>query len=314
MDDFREKTTKGLTSIIAALIANLLVAVSKFIGFLLSGSAAMMNEAIHSLVDTANEALLLFGNKRAARGQSDEHQFGEARAKYFYSMLVATFLFFGGGVIGVMEAWSKLSHPSHAIENPLLIFAILAFGLIVESSSLRVVFKEIRELNKSKQTLVRFLKETKHSEILVIFAEDSSAVIGLFLAGIGTALTFITGNGFFDAFSGLLIGLLLMSVSLLLIREFYSLLVGERVSNEDLVIIEAAFQRDDVDRVINIKSLHLSADEILIAAKIDIKNSQETHDFEIVNDIEQKIRGQLLDKKCYIYIEIDEWTDDYSRN
>ncbi|HEY0222136.1 cation diffusion facilitator family transporter [Lactovum miscens] len=303
----------GMAAVFAALFANLLVAVSKFIGFLLSGSAAMMNEAIHSLVDTANEALLLLGNKRAKRGQSDIHQFGEGRAKYFYSMIVATLLFFGGGVIGVIEAWDKLTHQGHSIENPILIFVILTFGIIIESSSLRVAFREIHELNKQNLPLFQFLRNTKHSEILVIFAEDTSAIIGLLLAVFGTALTFITGNGFYDAFSGLLIGLLLMSVSILLIREFYSLLVGERVSNEDLAVIKAAFERGEVEHIINIRTTHLSADEILVAAKIDIKNSEEAHDFDIVNKIESQIRRGLTGKKCYIYIEIDEWDENYSR-
>jgi divalent metal cation (Fe/Co/Zn/Cd) transporter len=190
---------------------------------------------------------------------------------------------------------------------------ILGFGLLVESSSLRVAFKESRELNREKLPLFKFLRETKHSEILVIFAEDLSAIVGLGLAFVGTALTFLTGNGFYDAFSGLLIGLLLMAVSLLLIREFYSLLIGETVSEQDLAVILAAFERSEVKKVINVKTTHLSPDEILIAAKIDVKDSLEAHDFDIVNEIEVEIRKGLADKKCFIYIEIDEWQEDYEK-
>lgn len=129
------KKSSGMFAVIAALIANILVAISKFVGFALSGSTAMMNESIHSVVDCSNQVLLLFGNKRASRGQSALHQFGEGRAKYFFSTIVATMLFFGGGALGVMEAIQKLLHPSHEVENVAIVIGILIFGLLVEGSS-----------------------------------------------------------------------------------------------------------------------------------------------------------------------------------
>lgn len=168
-------------SVLAALGANILVAVSKFIGYAISGSAAMLNESIHSIVDCSNQVLLLFGNKRAAAGQSDLHQFGEGRAKYFFSTIVAMMLFFGGGALGVMEAFEKLFHPAHEVENPMIILAILLFGIIIEGSSLRIAFKEIKELNTENLSLLAFLRESRHSEILIIFTEDFCAVIGLVL-------------------------------------------------------------------------------------------------------------------------------------
>ena len=200
------KKSSGMFAVIAALIANILVAISKFVGFALSGSTAMMNESIHSVVDCSNQVLLLFGNKRASRGQSALHQFGEGRAKYFFSTIVATMLFFGGGALGVMEAIQKLLHPSHEVENVAIVIGILIFGLLVEGSSLRVAMKEIKELNTEKLSTMRFLRESRHSEILIIFTEDLCAVIGLVLALAGTILTYATGIAAFDAISGLLIG------------------------------------------------------------------------------------------------------------
>ncbi|MGF1998689.1 cation diffusion facilitator family transporter [Enterococcus casseliflavus] len=300
-----------MMAVIAALISNILVAISKFVGYALSGSAAMLNESIHSVVDCSNQIFLLIGDKRATKGQSELHQFGEGRAKYFFSTIVAMMLFFGGGALGVMEAVEKLLHPAHEVGNTWLVIAILIFGMIVEGSSLWIAIKEIRELNVERQPIYRFLKESRHSEILIIFTEDFCAVIGLMIALIGTVLTMITGNAFFDAFSGLLIGLLLMVAAIFLAREFYSLLIGESVTKRDLAVIKQAFERPDVDRLIDVKTVHLGPAEILIAAKVDITAKQEEVGYEIINEIEAEIRHQMADKKVYIYIETDEYDPHY---
>lgn len=306
-----EKKANGMMAVIAALISNILVAISKFVGYALSGSAAMLNESIHSVVDCSNQIFLLIGDKWATKGQSELHQFGEGRAKYFFSTIVAMMLFFGGGALGVMEAVEKLLHPAHEVGNAWLVIAILIFGMIVEGSSLWIAIKEIRELNVERQPIYRFLKESRHSEILIIFTEDFCAVIGLMIALIGTVLTMITGNVFFDAFSGLLIGLLLMVAAIFLAREFYSLLIGESVTKRDLAVIKRAFERPDVDRLIDVKTVHLGPSEILIAAKVDIASKQEEVGYEIINEIEAEIRHQMADKKVYIYIETDEYDPHY---
>ncbi|WP_439711701.1 cation diffusion facilitator family transporter [Enterococcus innesii] len=300
-----------MMAVIAALISNILVAISKFVGYALSGSAAMLNESIHSVVDCSNQIFLLIGDKRATKGQSELHQFGEGRAKYFFSTIVAMMLFFGGGALGVMEAVEKLLHPAHEVGNAWLVIAILIFGMIVEGSSLWIAVKEIRELNVERQPIYRFLKESRHSEILIIFTEDFCAMIGLMIALFGTILTMITGNAFFDAFSGLLIGLLLMVAAIFLAREFYSLLIGESVTKRDLSVIKRAFERPDVDRLIDVKTVHLGPAEILIAAKVDIAAKQEEVGYEIINEIEAEIRHQMADKKVYIYIETDEYDPHY---
>lgn len=306
-----EKKANGMMAVIAALISNILVAISKFVGYALSGSAAMLNESIHSVVDCSNQIFLLIGDKRATKGQSELHQFGEGRAKYFFSTIVAMMLFFGGGALGVMEAVERLLHPAHEVGNTWLVIAILIFGMVVEGSSLWIAIKEIRELNVERQPIYRFLKESRHSEILIIFTEDFCAVIGLMIALIGTVLTMITGNAFFDAFSGLLIGLLLMVAAIFLAREFYSLLIGESVTKRDLAVIKQAFERPDVDRLIDVKTVHLGPAEILIAAKVDIAAKQEEVGYEIINEIEAEIRHQMADKKVYIYIETDEYDPHY---
>jgi cation diffusion facilitator family transporter len=309
-----EKKMNGMFAVLAALAANILVAVSKFVGYAFSGSAAMLNESIHSVVDCGNQLLLLFGDKRANRGQSELHQFGEGRAKYFFSTIVATMLFFGGGALGVMEAIEKILHPAHEVENVGLVLGILFFGLVVEGTSLRVALKEIRELNVEKLSIPRFLRESRHSEILIIFTEDFCAVIGLLLALLGTLLTMLTGNALFDAISGLLIGLLLMFAAIFLAREFYSLIVGESVTVADLAKIKQAFQREEVAKLIDLKTIHLGPEEILIAGKIDVLATYEPVAYEVINAIEKSIRQALPYKKMYIYIEVDEYDSQYKKN
>ncbi|MFK4567059.1 cation diffusion facilitator family transporter [Enterococcus sp. UD-01] len=309
-----EKKMNGMFAVLAALAANILVAISKFVGYAFSGSAAMLNESIHSVVDCGNQILLLFGDKRANRGQSELHQFGEGRAKYFFSTIVATMLFFGGGALGVMEAIEKILHPAHEVENVGLVIGILLFGLVVEGTSLRVALKEIRELNVEKLSIPRFLRESRHSEILIIFTEDFCAVIGLLLALAGTLLTMVTGNALFDAVSGLLIGLLLMFAAIFLAREFYSLIVGESVTAADLAKIKQAFQREEVARLIDLKTIHLGPEEILIAGKIDVAATYEPVAYDVINAIEKTIRQVLPYKKMYIYIEVDEYDSQYKKN
>ena len=313
MEKEKKKDKGGMMSVIAALGANVLVAISKFVGFAVSGSAAMLNESIHSIVDCGNELLLLVGNRQAEAKISKRHPFGQARAKYFYSMVVAMMLFFAGGALGIMEAAQKLFHPEHSVESTWLVMAILLFGLMVESASLHVAFKEIKELNKDRLPLCRFLRESRHSEILIIFAEDSCAVVGLLIALAGTLLSHFTGNPFYDALSGVLIGILLCAAALLLAREFYSLLIGESVTEKDLTRLKGSFNRPEVDRLINIKTIHLSPTDILVTAKIDVRDEYETRTPELINDIERHIRAAFPAYNIYIYIETDKYREDYKR-
>lgn len=313
MEKEKKKDKGGMMSVIAALGANVLVAISKFVGFAVSGSAAMLNESIHSIVDCGNEILLLVGNRQAEAKISERHPFGQARAKYFYSMVVAMMLFFAGGALGIMEAAQKLFHPEHSVENTWLVMAILLFGLMVESASLHVAFKEIKELNRDRLPLYRFLRESRHSEILIIFAEDSCAVVGLLIALAGTLLSHFTGNPFYDALSGVLIGVLLCTAALFLAREFYSLLIGESVTEKDLTRIKTSFNRPEISQLINIKTIHLSPTDILVTTKIDVKDEYEARTPELINDIERHIRAAFPAYNIYIYIETDKYREDYKR-
>ena len=302
-----------MASVFAALGANLLVALSKFVGFALSGSAAMLNESIHSVVDCANQVLLLVGDKQAKKQATANHPFGQGRAKYFYSTIVAMMLFFAGGALGIMEASQKMFHSEHSVENAWLVMGILLIDILIESSSLRVAIKEIRELNKERLPIWKFLHESRHSEILIIFAEDTCAVIGLLLAMGGTLLSHLTGNPFYDALSGVLIGILLCLAALFLAREFYSLIIGESATESDLSVIRKSFDREEISRLINLKTIHLSPTDILLTGKIELKEGFAGHSTDIINSIERSIRADLPQYKIFIYIEIDEYLENYSR-
>lgn len=304
-----KEKSHGMASVVAALGANLAVAVAKFIGYAISGSAAMLNESIHSVVDCSNQVLLLVGDRQSRKESTAVHPFGQARAKYFYSTIVAMMLFFGGGALGIMEASEKLFHEGHSVENTWLVMAILAVGLVIELFSLRVAFKEIAEINTERLPLFRFLRESRHSEVLVIFVEDSCAVLGLVLAMAGTLLSHFTGNPFYDALSGLLIGILLCCAALFLAREFYSLLIGESASDADTRRMRASFEREEIARLISLKTIHLSPTDLLLTAKIDVKTAYETQAPWLINDIESKLRANFPKYHIYIYIETDKWVE-----
>lgn len=294
-----------MKSIIYALGANIVVAFMKLIGFLFSGSVSLLNESIHSLVDCLNEVILII-SKKGNYKSSKKHQFGTSRNQYFLSLVVGLLLFSIGGVIGIYESVEKILHPEHSIENSYLIIGIIIISFFVEFKSLTVAFHEIKELNKNNLPLFKFLHETKHSEIIVIFTEDMCAVIGLVIAFISAILTLITGNGIYDSLGGLLIGILLLIASVLLIIEFKSLIIGEALNDNEVEKLQNIFlSHKEVDSIIDLKTIHISSDVILIAAKIAFHNN-EVNQNSSINEIEDEIRKSFDYSKIYIYIETDD--------
>lgn len=176
------------------LVTHIIAAVVKIIGFLFSGSAVLMNESIHSVIDCLNQGLLAIGEKRARRGRSELYQFGEGRATYFFSTVVAMTVFFGGGLLAIVEASQDLLDPTHEVENIQLVAAILFAGFFIESSAVQSGWQEIKEQNTDKQPLIAFLKESRESEILLGFTEDLFALISVSIALVGILLTAITNN------------------------------------------------------------------------------------------------------------------------
>ncbi|GER24213.1 transporter [Zafaria cholistanensis] len=260
----------GTKAVVAALAANLTIAVFKFIAWMVTHSSSMLAESIHSVADSGNQVLLLVGGKRAQRQASREHPFGYGRERYIYSFIVSIVLFSVGGLFALYEAYEKFLHP-HAIEGPWwwVPVAVLVGAIIAETLSFRTAIRE-SNLVRGKQSWVSFIRHAKAPELPVILLEDLGALLGLIFALFGVSLTLITGNGFFDALGTAMIGLLLVAIAVVLAVETKSLLLGESATREHVRLIEDALTAGG-GRIIHLKTLHLGPDELLVAAKMSVE-------------------------------------------
>lgn len=212
----------GTKAIVAALAANLAIAVAKFVAFLFSGSSSMLAESVHSLADSGNQGLLLLGGKKAQREATPQHPFGYGRERYIYAFLVSIVLFSVGGMFAVYEGYEKIKHP-HALENWYWPIGVLVFAIIAEGFSFRTAINESNEL-RGKLTWSQFIRRAKAPELPVVLLEDFGALIGLVLALAGTGLALATDDGLWDGIGTLCIGILLIAIALVLAAETKSLL------------------------------------------------------------------------------------------
>lgn len=263
----------GSKAIIAALAANLSIAVLKFVAFLLTLSSSMLAESIHSVADSGNQLLLLVGGKRASRQASPEHPFGYGRERYIYAFIVSIVLFSVGGLFALYEAYQKWQEP-HGIEPewawvPL---AVLVASILLEGYSFRTAIRE-SNVTRGRQSWPQFIRTAKAPELPVVLLEDAAALAGLLFALIGVSMTLATGNGLWDAAATAMIGLLLVCVAVILALETKSLLLGESASSSDVRAIEAALVGPGVSRIIHLRTMHLGPEELLVAAKIAVETA-----------------------------------------
>jgi cation diffusion facilitator family transporter len=259
-------------AIAAAFLANLGIAIAKFVGFLVTGASSMLAESIHSVADTANQGLLFLGGARAARPADEDHPFGHGRDRYFWAFVVGLVLFTVGGVFAVYEGLEKLRHP-HDIDTPAVAFAILGVAVVLESFSLRTAVREARPLRGSL-SWAAWLRRSKSPELPVVLLEDIGALVGLLLALLGLTLAVTTGEPRWDGLGTLSIGVLLIVIAVILVVEMKSLLIGEGATPEDQEAVRAAITgTPDVRSLIHLRTLHLGPDELLVAAKIELSRS-----------------------------------------
>ncbi|MEP6481506.1 MAG: cation diffusion facilitator family transporter [Rhodoglobus sp.] len=294
----------GSKAIIAAMLANLGIALSKFVAFFFSGSSSMLAEAVHSLADTGNQLLLLRGGRKSKKQADSEHPFGYGRERYVYAFVVSIILFSVGGVFSLVEGIDKLQHP-HPLEVPWLPILILVVAIVLESLSLRTAIRESNH-TRGKQSWVQFVRRAKAPELPVVLLEDCAALLGLAFALLGVGLTIITGNSRWDAIGTLAIGVLLIVVALILGMETKSLLVGEGANPDDAVKIRDAINgQPDVEALIHIKTLYLGPDELLVAAKVAFAAKAKLVDVaKSINAVEAAIRAVVPSARV-IYIEPD---------
>jgi cation diffusion facilitator family transporter len=298
----------GNKAIIAAFSANLGIAITKFIAWAFSGSTSMLAEGVHSLADSGNQLLLLFGGRQAKKKADKSHPFGYGRERYVYAFVVSIILFSVGGVFSLYEGVEKLQHP-HPIEVWWLPLLVLVLAICMESYSLRTAVHESRPL-KGEESWFAFIRRAKAPELPVVLLEDVAALTGLVFALFGGGLSIITGNGIWDAVGTLMIGLLLIAVAIVLGIETKSLLVGEGATDADVAAIERAIvSGDGAPRIIHMKTLYLGPDELMVAAKLGMPSDQKlTEVAAATNAIETRIR-EAVPAARVIYIEPDVYVD-----
>ena len=287
----------------AALGANCGIALAKFAGFVVTGSSSMLAEAVHSVADTANQALLLLGRRTSRRAADLEHPFGYGRERYFYSFVVALLLFSLGGLFALYEGVHKLREPE-PLTFPLVAVAILAVAVALEGYSFRTAMAESREL-KGSASWWRFVRKAKVPELPIVLLEDTAALLGLAFALVGVVLSLLTGNPQWDGVATIAIGLLLGAVAAVLIVEMKSLLIGEGVSKQELETIVDELEKAEIDRVIHIRTQYLGPEELLVAAKIALPGALTIEQVaSAIDAAERRIRAKMPTARL-IYLEPD---------
>jgi cation diffusion facilitator family transporter len=282
-----------MRAILAALSANLGIALTKFVAFAVTGSASMLAEAVHSVADSGNQALLLIGRNRARRQVTREHQFGFGGERYFYAFLVAVVVFTVGAVFSAYEGIQRVRHPEK-LTSPVVAFAVLGVAIVLEAFSL---WNAVREAGPSRgrATWLTFIRRAKAPELPAVLLEDVAALCGLLLALIGVTVATVTHDDRWDAVGSIAIGLLLGCIAVVLAIEMKSLLIGESASPAmQAAIVRAIESGPDVRRVIHLRTLHIGPETLLVAAKIAVLTDDTARGIAAgIDAAEQRIRAAV---------------------
>jgi cation diffusion facilitator family transporter len=308
----------GTRAVVAALLANLGIAATKFVAFLLTSASSMLAEAIHSVADSGNQALLLLGGRRAQRAATPEHPFGYGRERYIYAFIVSIVLFSVGGLFALYEAFHKYEEvhagdPNRLLEGglgwvPLL---VLSIAIVMESFSLRTAVQESNQV-RGDQTWTQFVRRAKAPELPVVLLEDLAALLGLVFALVGVGMSLLTGNAYWDVAGTAAIGVLLVTVAVVLALETKSLLVGEGASAPAVERITAALRAEpDIERIIHMKTLHLGPDELLVAAKVGVRRTDSADRVAAAIDAAERRIREAEPLARVIYLEPDIYRADH---
>ena len=294
----------GTKAVLAALAANLGIALAKFVAFLFTRSSSMLAESIHSVADSGNQALLLLGQRQSVRPADEDHPFGHGRSRYIAGFLVGIVLFSVGGLFSVYEGVEKLRHP-HELESPLIAIVILVIAIGLEGFSFRTAIGESRH-HKGTATWWRFIRDARAPELPVVLLEDFAALIGLVFALAGVGLTALLDDPVWDAASTLAIGVLLLCVAVVVAVESYGMLVGEAATPGVVAAIRSALASTAaVTSVIHMRTLHLGPDELLVAAKIGVDPGLTAAELAAAIDAAERALRAAVPFTCRIYLEPD---------
>ena len=310
-------TEGGTKAVVAALLANLGIAATKFVAFFLTGFSSMLAEAIHSVADSGNQGLLLLGGRRARKDATAEHPFGYGRERYIYSFIVAIVLFSVGGLFALYEAYHKF-HEVHAGHSEIgddwkrfVPVVVLGVAIVLEGLSFRTAIRETDKV-RGRASYVAFIRRAKQPELPVILLEDFAALLGLLFAFLGVTLMLVTGNQYFDAGGTALIGVLLVLVAIALAVETKSLLLGESASEDaQRAILAALRSTDGVERVIHMKTMHLGPEDLLVAVKIGVRASDSAADVATAIDRAEQAVRRAEPTASSIYVEPDVFRADH---
>ena len=292
----------SLKTILLALGANFAIFVSKLVAALLTGSGSMLAEAVHSLADCANQGLLLIGMRNAKRAPSSEHPLGYGMVVYFWSFLVALLLFSVGGMFSFYEGFHKLEHPE-PLRWPWLAVGVLAFGFVAESFSM---WGCLREVNKARgnKNLWRWFRESRQSELIVVFGEDLAALLGLALALIAVVMTMLTGNAMWDGLGSMWIGVILIVVAAGIGNEIMALLIGQSADPETVKAIRRFVeQHEGVDTVFRVLTLQLGT-SLMVSLKLKLKAVTAGELISRINEIEVALRIEFPEIQ-WLFVEPD---------
>lgn len=293
-----------MRAVIAALAVNLAIAVAKFIAFLVSGSASMLAESVHSFADTFNELLLIVGRGRSRRARTLEHPFGYGRERYFYSFIVAVMLFTVGAAFSVYDGVHKILAPE-PVDSPTIAFVVLGLSAVLEAFSLRTAIQEANAI-RGDDGWREFVRSTKSAELPVVLMEDTAALLGLAFAFGGVLLSVLTGDGAWDGVGSVLVGLLLAGAAFIVGQETKSLLIGESASSEvSASIVSALESGPEGFGVIHLRTTHVSPESLLVTAKIAVTPQLPAADLAAgIDAAEKRIRAAVPIAET-IYLEPD---------
>ena len=282
----------SLKTIFFALGANFAIFIAKAFAAFVTGSGAMTAEAVHSLADCGNQLLLLLGLKNAKAPPTPDHPLGHGKAIYFWSFLVALLLFSVGGAFSIYEGMHKLAAPQ-PLKLPWLAVGVLAFGIVAESFSMWGCLREVDKARGSR-TLWQWFRESRQSELIVIFGEDLAALLGLVFALVAVLLTLVTGNPLFDAIGTLAIGALLIVIAVFIAIEVKALLIGQSVDPEVKVeILRFLDAHPEIARVFNLITLQLGPD-VMVAVKAELSRDLSTRGVvEAINEVEKDMKAKF---------------------
>ncbi len=276
--------------VLAALFGNGAIAITKFAAAVFTGSSAMFSEAIHSLVDTGNQGLLLYGLKRSHKKPDQFHPLGYGKELYFWAFMVAILIFALGGGFSLYEGYHKLHAGGHELKSPYVNYIVLGLAFIFEAAATRIAYKEFNKTRRGKPIL-RAIRESKDPAIFAVLLEDSAALTGLVLAFIGVFLAHVFHIGWADAAASIAIGLLLFGVAIIMAVEAKSLLIGEAARPEVREKIRKHLQQHkDIEHVNEITTLQLAPDSIVVAISVDFKDEAHQNTETIVHELKQVIR------------------------